>query len=54
MKKRKTTLTTVRIESDVRDMLDLARENGLKIGYLCNAALRIHLPKLGFDNRKTK
>lgn len=47
-------MTSLRLDADVRDMLELARAEGCKIQYLCNAALRIHLPKLGFNVKKAK
>lgn len=52
--KQKRKMQLIRLDADVRDMIDHARSKGQNITYLSNVALRIYLPKLGFSVRKAK
>lgn len=53
MKQPKQKMISIRPDADVRDMLKLARSKGQKINYLGNEALRIYLPKIGFNIKKS-
>jgi len=45
-------IKTFEPDKDVRLMLNKARRYGIKLGFLCNAALRAYLPTKGYGPQK--
>ena len=47
-------MTVFIMDADVQEMMAAARQCGQKIQYMCNEALRIYLPKRGFNIKRGK
>jgi hypothetical protein len=45
-------VTSFEPESDVRDMLSSAKEDGIKLKFICNQALRPYLIEKGYSRKR--
>lgn len=52
MNKQPRAILSFEAEADVARMIARARKEGIKLGFLCNAALRLHLKEKGFARKK--